>query len=316
MKKFSILIVILAGVALTLSACGPQPTTPTVEGQPVEPQGVVAEGRLLPASSLEHAFSVPGKVAEVLVKDGDQISRGQILARLTYPPELEASLARVKQELLAAQQALDALTDTAELNLAQTRLAVLNAREKVDDAKSAYEANKSDQNQGNLSLAQAELSLVEDKLAKLENGNGIDPDALAAAQARLTSAEAAAASVQASIDALALTAEIDGTVAGLNLQAGEHVAAGVPVLIVADLSSWMVKTENLTEMEVASIKKGQKVEVILDALPDIKLTGEVASIDTRFEEKRGDVTYTITIQLSQVDPQMRWGMTAAIRFIE
>ena len=30
------------------------------------------------------------------------------------------------------------------------------------------------------------------------------------------------------------------------------------------------------------------------------------------EEKRGDVTYTVTIQLNQVDPRLRWGMTALV----
>jgi len=316
MKKFSGLIMFLAGAAVILAACSPKPTVPAVDTQPAKQQGVIAEGRLLPASSLDHAFSIPGKVAEVLVNDGELVTKGQVLARLTYSAEMEAMLMRTKQEQLAAQQALDALNDTAELNLARARLDVISATEKFDDAGKVYDANKSEENQANLNLAQAELTLAQNRLEKMENGNGIDPDQLAAAQARLASAEAASASAQAAIDALALTAEIDGTVAGLNLQAGMQIAAGVPVLTVADLAIWIVKTDNLTEMEITGIQTGQKVEVVLDALPDVTLSGEVASIDNRFEEKRGDVTYTVTIRLNQVDPGMRWGMTAAVRFIQ
>lgn len=109
---------------------------------------------------------------------------------------------------------------------------------------------------------------------------------------------------------------MDGTVAGLSLQAGQQVGAGAPVLTLADFSTWIVKTENLTELEVSEVEVGQKVEVVLDALPGITMAGEVSHISTRFEEKRGDVTYTATIKLEQVDPRMRWGMTAAVRFTQ
>lgn len=316
MKKFSGLIVVLASAILILSACSPKTTEPIAVDQPPQQQGVIAEGRLLPATSLEQAFSVPGKVAEVLVKDGDLVAKGQVLARLAYTPETEAALMRAKQEELAARQALDTLNRTAELNLAQARLAALNANEKFEDASAAYESNETEENQNLLSLAQAELKLAQDTLTKIENGDGIDPDQMAAAQARLSSANAAVAGVQSTIDALALTAEIDGTVAGLNIQAGEQIASGVPVLVIADLANWIMKTENLTEMEITGIKTGQKVEVVLDALPDVTLAGEVTAIDTRFEEKRGDITYTVTIQLGKDDSRMRWGMTAAVRFVQ
>ena len=54
----------------------------------------------------------------------------------------------------------------------------------------------------------------------------------------------------------------------------------------------------------------------LDALPDVTLKGEVTNINARFEEKRGDITYTVTVLLTETDPLMRWGMTAAVRFEE
>ena len=83
----------------------------------------------------------------------------------------------------------------------------------------------------------------------------------------------------------------------------------------ADYSTWVVKTDNLTETDVVNLAVGQKVEVVLDALPEVTLSGEVTHINARFEEKRGDITYTVTILLSQTDPQMRWGMTAAVSFL-
>ena len=52
----------------------------------------------------------------------------------------------------------------------------------------------------------------------------------------------------------------------------------------------------------------------LDALPEVKLTGVVKSIKSKYEEKRGDITYTVTIGLTSTDPKMRWGMTAEVTF--
>ena len=89
----------------------------------------------------------------------------------------------------------------------------------------------------------------------------------------------------------------------------------MPVMTLADYSAWLVKTDNLTELEVARISLGQKVQVALDALPEMTLEGEVTHINARYEEKRGDITYTVTIRLAQTDPQMRWGMTASVTFL-
>ena len=85
--------------------------------------------------------------------------------------------------------------------------------------------------------------------------------------------------------------------------------------MVADFSNWIVKTDNLTETEVTSLKTGQKADVVLDALPDKTLEGEVTYINSLFEEKRGDITYTVTILLKQTDPLLRWGMTGSVEFL-
>lgn len=63
------------------------------------------------------------------------------------------------------------------------------------------------------------------------------------------------------------------------------------------------------------IKEGQKVEIVFDSLPETKFSGEVTNIATKFEEKRGDITYTVTVLLLQPDAQVRWGMTAALYFL-
>ena len=85
-------------------------------------------------------------------------------------------------------------------------------------------------------------------------------------------------------------------------------------MTIADFSNWQIKTDNLTEINVVNVKPGQKVEIVLDALPELTFKGQVAAIDMVYEEKRGDTTYTATIVMEQNDPQLRWGMTAAVEF--
>lgn len=317
MKKLTLSIIILTTAALLLSACGSTPTaTAAAAVNPAVPPTLIAEGRVLPLNSLPQSFALPGQVAEVLVKDGEQVKAGQTLARLNDSPETFAALARAEQEAQAAQLALDALKSPAKLNLAQANLAVLAAQDQLDSAQSRYDANQTDENQYKLDAAQAQLKLAQDALSKLKSNQGVDPDQLANAEARLDSAKAALASARAAFDNLELKSTLDGTVIDLTLQPGQRVSAGQPVITVADLSGWLVQTDNLTEMDVVNIKLGQPVAVVLDALPQVTLSGTVTHINAQFEEKRGDITYTVTVALNNTDPQMRWGMTAAVKFLK
>jgi len=315
MKKMSLSIVIITAAALILSACSAKTADATVVPQSAQPKALISEGRLLPLNSQDLFFTLSGQIAEVLVKEGDAVTAGQALARFTDSPETNAALTRAQQEELAAQKALDALLSVAEVNLAQAKLAVQTAKAAFDQANDRFTANDSDLNKAQLDVASVNLKLAEDTLAKLESGKGVDPDQLALAQARLASAKAALKSAQSTIEARVVKATMDGSVVDLSFRPGQQVAVGTSLMALADFSSWIVKTDNLTEMDVTAISVGQKVEVVLDALPDKTFQGEVTQIASRYEEKRGDITYTVTIQLNQTDAQMRWGMTAAVRFI-
>lgn len=165
-----------------------------------------------------------------------------------------------------------------------------------------------------VAVAKANYDNAVRELEKLQN-NPVS-DALAMAKARLDTAEAALVNAQNQLDALTLKAAIAGTVVDLTLQPEQKVAAGETVVVVADFSDWLIKTDNLTETEVTSIETGQKAKVVLDALPDKTLEGEVTYINSLFEEKRGDITYTVTILLKQIDPLMRWGMTGSVEFLQ
>ena len=165
-----------------------------------------------------------------------------------------------------------------------------------------------------VAVAKANYENAVRELEKLQN-NPVS-DELAMAKARLDTAEAALINAQNQLDALTLKAAIAGTVVDLTLQSGQKVTAGETAVVVADFTDWLIKTDNLTETEVTSLGTGQKASVVLDALPDKTLEGEVTYINSLFEEKRGDITYTVTILLKQTDPLMRWGMTGSVEFLK
>ncbi|RJP54109.1 MAG: HlyD family efflux transporter periplasmic adaptor subunit [Anaerolineaceae bacterium] len=105
-----------------------------------------------------------------------------------------------------------------------------------------------------------------------------------------------------------------GVITNLDLKIGEFVSSGSPVVTIADTSTWLVKTTDLTEIDVVNIEEGQPVTVKLDALPGMEFKGNVLSISHSYSENQGDIVYEITILLTDKDPVMRWGMTAVVTF--
>ncbi len=113
-----------------------------------------------------------------------------------------------------------------------------------------------------------------------------------------------------------LRAPFEGTLTHMDLKVGVFAEAGVPVVTVADFSQWVVKTTDLTELDVVKVKEGQPVTITLDAVPGVTLNGYVTSIANSYGESQGDIIYEVTVRLSDTLPAMRWGMTAEIHIAE
>jgi multidrug resistance efflux pump len=172
-----------------------------------------------------------------------------------------------------------------------------------------------------LEIAQTRLEQAEKDYAKIQSAPDTDAITLGeqrveTAANRLAAAETGVASALAALDNLELVATLDGTLTRMDLIPGQDVAPGVQIAQLADFSQWYVETDNLTEIEVVDVAPGQRVTVIPDALPDLELTGTVEKIADYFEEKRGDITYTVRILVDEPDPRLRWGMTVVTNFEE
>jgi HlyD family secretion protein len=74
-----------------------------------------------------------------------------------------------------------------------------------------------------------------------------------------------------------------------------------------------VETDDLTEIDIVQVAVGQPAIVTIDAIPDREFNGVVTNIAPLSEIKRGDVTYTVTIKLTDADDApLLWGLTGFV----
>jgi len=339
-----ILFIPLVLLVTLLTACGG--SAAAAEETPLPPVEVdttiVAEGRLEPIHYAEPAFSASGVVEEVLVEDGDLVAEGDLLAHLENTDVLAAEVDRLESQVLTeleeayralriAQQDLDNYSIPTEFDGMTPDEAAAAMKAKVDEARADYEPYFGyDNPRGYIKTLEEAL---EDAWADYNRAlEWMEREAaLHAAEVRLAQAQAdyenlqsgeysavqsELSSAQLALENAELRAPIAGTIANLDLKAGESVTSGQSVVTVADFSDWLLKTTDLTELDVVKLEEGQKVTITLDALPDTPLTGTVQSIGETFTEKQGDIVYEVTIALDETHPNMRWGMTALVEFVE
>ncbi len=148
-------------------------------------------GQLIPVSETNVGFDESGTLSELLVKVGDKVQAGQVLARLQTnqtDAEIALAIAEAQQKVLSAQQALNDLYNSAgqdaaqalktvqdaeqtlkdlqnnDLQAAQALQTVIEAQKAVEDAQMAYSNARTPADQGTIDSYYAELVLAQAKL--------------------------------------------------------------------------------------------------------------------------------------------------------
>ncbi len=165
-----------------------------------------------------------------------------------------------------------------------------------------------------VAVAQAKVADAQRRVDALANGP--DPEKLAAAEARVKNATVSLDAAKAALKDLELSAPFAGQVTSVDISAGEFTQPGSAVLTLADFSTWMVNTTDLTELSVARVKVGQPALVRFDAIPGIDFIARVTEIKTFGENRQGDVVYTVVLKMEKGDERLRWNMTASVTFLE
>lgn len=172
-----------------------------------------------------------------------------------------------------------------------------------------------------LSQAQATLARVRRdvernrSLAKSGAIAGADFDALetqyANAQSQVRAAQSRLDMARNDLAYASLTAPTDGTVAEVQAEPGQVVAAGTPVLRLARVGENEVQVD-VPESRIGELATSQSTRVRLLSLPDIELAGTVREIATVADPATR--TYRVRISLPELPTAARLGMTASVRF--
>ncbi len=228
---------------------------------------------------------VSGRIAEVAVRENQRVERGDLLFRIDPLPyrialqEAEAAVANARLQVAQLRSGVrvsgagveEAHADVAFRQESFARQAELLKRGFTTRASYQEAQNALQEAQAKLAAAQAEAERA--RVAAAGNGNlPIDqhPQVLAAI-ARRDNAALELARTEVRAPRAGIVSQTD------RLQVGQVAAAGVPLVsLVGGQGVWV--EANYKETDLANMRVGQPVDVELDAYPDLKLRGHVASI--------------------------------------
>ena len=163
-----------------------------------------------------------------------------------------------------------------------------------------------------INIAEAQLASANATLGQAEDSEFSNDQEIKAARAAVKAAEAGLDQARLIWIDTHLFSPISGTIIDIYFNPGEIVSPGIPVMLIADLSTLQVQTSDLNEVDVAKINLENSATVVFDALPDIEVSGTVVNISRRNAEVAG-VYYTVTIELDEIPDGLLWGMSAFVK---
>jgi HlyD family secretion protein len=259
---------------------------------------ITTNGKVEPVKNFEAHAPSATTVRNVLVHEGEKVRKGQLLVQLD-DADSRTQLAKALAQLRQAQSE----TSDVQVANASSQAELTKAKLDRDEAQRSLAALQRLKSQG--AASQAEVDAAQDRLDTATAALSAlqHKTAPQAEQARSASAQAAIANAQASVTAARqmiadsnITAPFDGTVYSLPVRRGAYVAAGDPVVSVADLSRMQVRTF-VDEPEIGHLQIGEPATITWDALPGHVWNGEVATVPTtvvaRGNRNVGEVLTTV-----------------------
>ncbi len=246
---------------------------------------------------------IPGRVSEVLVKEGDTVQAGQIIARIDAR-DAAAQRAQAEAAVAAAKAHYDELVNgnrPQEINQAragveQAQAASDQARANLEHATLNFQRMEKLYQEGAVSVAQRDSAETDYRVAlealnasqqaqhaareKLElTITGSREEAVRAAAAQVKQAEASLEAAKLTFGETTITAPISGAVAQKSVNAGEVVIAGQPLFSITNLQDVWVNAR-IEETKIGKLRVGQLVDYTIDGYPDRRFTGKIYDIGT------------------------------------
>jgi HlyD family secretion protein len=220
------------------------------------------------------------------------------------PESLVLSQATAALEVANAQAGVTAQGPTAEM-LAVAATAIREAQTAVTAAQERAAGAEATVRAALAQAASAQAAL--DKLLA-----GAPPEDIAMAEAHVQSAQAALDSARAQLRQSQVIAPFGGQAGAINVRLGELITPGAYAILLGDTSQLYVETTDLRETDVVHVQPGMAVEVTFDALPDRTFAGTVTQVAPVSSAEKGSTNYTVDVAVAELDPGLRWGMTAFV----
>jgi HlyD family secretion protein len=230
-----------------------------------------------------------------------------------------------------------------EMAVTQAEQQVVSAKSALDNAVQKRDVDKAN---GDLQIENAEQAVVNAQ-NNADSASSDRPFNIEQQKGVVATAQAAVARAQRDVDNATLKAPVAGTVSAINGVVGEYLApssgtsalapgsgaaipgtegqqaaaagaaalanptrpGGTQFLMLDNIDAFQVVVP-FNEADVASILPGQKVNVAVDALPDLTLTGTVLSVAPTGTSVSGVISYYVTIVIDGKDPRLKDGQTA------
>ncbi len=282
------------------------------------------------------AAQVAGRVAAIPVREGDAVTKGQVLASLDAR-DREAQVALARANLQQAQRALaeaeanlravvptvggagadiaraQATLDEAQLNYDRTEQLVKGA---------AASTQQLDAARARLLEARAALDSLTASKAAVQGRVGAAAAAVSNARAAVGVSEAAVQVAEVQLAQATVVCPFDGVVVNRNREEGEWAAPGTPVVSVENHERLWVRLD-VEETKLGALRLGQRALVSVVAAPGRTFRGHVIEIGAEGEfavnrdVKRGrpDIrTFRVRVAMDERSSELRPGMTAQVTF--
>lgn len=281
-------IIVLASTAYALFESGS--SAPSQNDPPLRLAYVSAEGKVEAMTGFDVDLGtgeLNGRIARILVKEGDGVDKGQVVASLVNE-DLRAQVRQAEQQLVVARSRLVELESgarTEEILEADAALKGVSAhlREARNELRRKSELHGQglisqsilDEAEAAFRMARSAVDEARQRKTLLEKGPKPETVQLYRDQVRL--AEASLDYARMRLDKTIIRSPIDGTVIERYLDEGEGVTPEIPILAIANLGKLWINAE-VDETDAGRIHVGDGAQVTCGAYPGKTFKGSVREI--------------------------------------
>jgi len=324
-----VVVIVLAAAVWRVLGSGQRSAAPAqqteagvpVEVAPVQTKNLLdivsAGGSVEAAQEVTIAAKIPGRVAAVLVREGDRVLRGQVLIRLE-DRELAAQLQQAEGNLAASQARLRLLELGARpQERAQVEQAVAQARASFETAAETLNRMQTLLASGAVSQSQLDAARLQYDVARAQYESarqqlsvvqtGARPEELDMARAQVAQAQAAVTFARLQLANATITSPLSGTVTTRSVEPGSLASPGVPLMTVAQIDTVSVVLD-VSETDLGRLKVGQIATVRADAYPDLTFRGTIKEIGQAADSRTR--TFKVKVAVENARHELKPGMFA------